>query len=210
MTPHAHRTDTDLDLSLARLLTPMADAAPMPERSLDVPRSWVGGTRWRRPLRFVAVAATMAVATLLVAFVIRLPELPVAGTGSLPELPVTGTGSLLDGVEISIQTDQPLRMAPGDAARIADSRLRQAEERYGQALAPIRILSITAIPADRVDEVVPRVGAPLDTDQIVWVVQAEGTFVASEIVPGETELRTSTIGQYIIWDRDGRLDSWGF
>ena len=192
-----HTTDANLEHALATMLGAHADAAPMPERLLDVPRSSVRHLPWAQPLRFVAIAATVATGALVVAGAVRLTA------------PNTTVGGPLAGVEVSILTDNPLRMTPQEAAAITVAKLQEAEADYGQALAPIRILSVTAIPEERISEVLRQDGYPLSSD-IVWIVKAEGTFVAPRIIRGETERRSSTEGHYVIWDRDGSLQGWGF
>jgi hypothetical protein len=197
MRPIANTRTADLDQALTRMLQARAESAPMPGRLFDVPRISVVGLRWVRPMRAVAVAATIAAGVLVVAAAIRLSA------------PGTSVGGPLAGVEVSILTDQVLRMTPEQAAVIAIEELEQAEVSYGRALAPIRILSVTAIPEERISEVLREDGHPLSGD-IVWVVKAQGTFVAPRIVGGELERRRSTEGHYVIWDRDGSLQGWGF
>jgi hypothetical protein len=192
-----HTTDANLEHTLAIMLGAHADSARMPERLLDVPRSSVRTQPWARPLRFVAIAATIATAALVVAGAVRLTA------------PNTNVGGPLAGVEISILTDQPLRMTAEEAAAIAVARLQEAEADHGQPLAPIRVISVTAIPESRISEVLREDGHPLSSD-VVWIVKAEGTFVAPRILDGERERRSSTEGHYVIWDRDGSLQGWGF
>lgn len=193
----AHSTSANIDNALASMFGAEADAAPMPDRLLDVPGSSVRGVAWAQSLRLAAVAATIAAGVLVVAVAIQLAA------------PSTGVGGPLAGVEVFILTDQPLRMTPEEAVAIAAAKLQEAEANYGRALAPLRILSVTAIPEERISEVLREDGYPLSSD-IVWVVKAQGTFVAPRILDGESERRTSTEGHYKIWDRDGSLLGWGF
>lgn len=192
-----YTTDANLERALSTMLGAHADAAPMPERLLDVPRSSVRHLPWAQPLRFVAIAATIAAAALVVAGAVRLTA------------PGTNVGGPLAGIEVSILTDRSLRMTPQEAAAMAVAKLQKAEADYGQALASIRVLSVTAVPEERISEVLREDGHPLSSD-IVWVVKAQGTFVAPRIIDGEHELRSSTEGHYVIWDRDGSLRGWGF
>lgn len=199
MTTSRHLSDHDLPPGLAELLRASAAAAPMPAGLDEVPDRWVRAAQWRGAIRVLALAAAVGVGALLVALLLRLPQLA-----------VTPIGGPLSGTEVSIRTGQPLRMTPEQAAAIAVEHYREMEGVREQALEPIRITSITAIEANRIDEVLPQEGAPLDTTRVVWVVQAQGIFVAPRTVPGEAGPRVGTSGHYVIWDRDGTLDGWGF
>jgi hypothetical protein len=207
MTRHARTLSTDdLERSLTTLFAPLAEAAPLPDRLFDVPRRSIVRAPWRNVLRLGAFAATVAAAVLVVSAIGRIS--PAAMT----------TGSGVGGPQVSIMTDHPLRMRSDDAAAIAlakaqhefGARAAIAATQRGEAVAPFQVRSVTAIAANRINEVVRSEGAPLPTSDVVWVVDIEGTFVAPETIKSETRPRNSDQAYFVIWDRDGSFDGWGW
>jgi hypothetical protein len=211
MTRHARTlSDGDVERSLTTLFAPLAEAAPLPDRLFDVPRRSIVHAPfhapWRNLLRLGAFAATVAAAVLVVSAIGRIS--PTAMT----------TGSGVGGPQVSIMTDHPLRMRSDDAAAIAlakaqhefGARAAIAATQRGEAVAPFQVRSVTAIAANRINEVVRSEGAPLPTSDVVWVVDIEGTFVAPETIKSETRPRNSDQAYFVIWDRDGSFDGWGW
>ena len=73
--------------------------------------------------------------------------------------------------------------------------IHQNEALVGHALAPARIVSVSAS------------GGP--AAGIVWAVEAEGTFTNNRLPPGASGLMTGTSGSYRILDADGSILEYG-
>ncbi len=85
------------------------------------------------------------------------------------------------------------------ASEVADfvlSEIHKAEAVVGHALKPARIVSISASGG-------PEAG-------VVWVVNAEGTFLTKRNPPGASGMLTGSIGFYRISDADGGILDFGF
>ncbi|MGH2455499.1 MAG: hypothetical protein ACRDHD_04500 [Candidatus Limnocylindria bacterium] len=105
-------------------------------------------------------------------------------------------------------TDTP-RLTPREVGELVLAKLETNERDLGRILVPARIRSVTAVDASGLTEVEPDIGEENpQPDGIVWIVRADGTFVANR---GRIdEPITSPSGYYLISDDTGAILGMGF
>jgi hypothetical protein len=108
----------------------------------------------------------------------------VATCGLLPE----------PGPIIEVATGLTPRMHPDEVTEQAIDRIRRMEEQVGRAVAPARVLRMTAT---------TRAGVG-----VVWQVTAEGTFTTNRGLSDEPRVAGS--GHWVIADADGSVIEFGF
>ena len=103
-----------------------------------------------------------------------------------------------------------VRMTPNDVAAVADQDLKRMEDSaagYGLAPGkPERILSVIAAKSEDVGSIEPRAAGTIQPGATVWVVRAEGTFVANRVI-GQPRVFSS--GYFIIDDSLAQIVSDG-
>ena len=87
-------------------------------------------------------------------------------------------------------------MTATEVANLVLGWIHKNEVVVGHVLKPARIVSVSAS------------GGP--AAGIVWVVNAEGTFLTNRMPPGASEMMTGTSGTYRILDADGSVLEYGF
>jgi hypothetical protein len=158
--------------------------------------------------RAASTAQRVAIVIGLLIGVIALSAILSRPAGSHPALQPTGTG-VGSSVTISIDSTLHPRLTPGQVADLAVAEIGRNEAILGRTLAPVRLLSITAVPGERIDDVEPgaaRLAPPVTG--IVWVVRAEGTLATDRGLASPRPSATS--GYYLVLDADGSVLGMGF